>query len=711
MAVTSASLTQSGARGSLLARLSQYSDVVLAAAVCFVVGMMIVPLPEWLLDLLIIVNLSLGLIMLMVSVYARDALEFSVFPSLLLLTTLFRLGLDISATRLILLQAHAGQVVTAFGNFVVGGNFIVGVVVFLILIVVNFVVITNGAGRVAEVGARFTLDAMPGKQMAIDAELNNGAINEETARARRRAIQQEADFYGAMDGASKFVKGDAMAAIVIMVINIVGGIIIGVLQLKMQIGDALGTYTLLTVGEGLVSQIPALLISTATGMIVTRAASEPDSNLGRDVQRQLFGNPRALGIVGVLMLGMAIVPGMPRIPLLVIGLLLCGGAMLLRRSAGRDAARRALAATADATSGPSTASAEPENLTGLLRIDPISVEIGYGLISLADADSGGNLLSRVTLIRRQIATDLGVIVPTIRIRDDLQLAADTYVIRLRGVEIARGEVRANRLLAMNPGTADESAPLDGLPAVEPAFGLPARWIAPDSGERAEALGYTVVDPSTVITTHLSEVIRQQAPSILSRQDVQTLLDGVKTENSALVTELVPDLLNIGEIQKVLQHLLAERISIRDMVTILEALADTARSSREPDVLSERVRQALSRAISRQNVGPDGRLSVLTLSPNWQQSLGAAMQTTDTGSAVLLLDAQNGNKLIQALSKEMERVAALGHNPILLCQARLRLALRRFTERSLPSLTLLSYSEVAPQVEVTTLGVVGDAASL
>jgi flagellar biosynthesis protein FlhA len=509
-----------------------------------------------------------------------------------------------------------------------------------------------------------------------------------------------------MDGASKFVKGDAVAAILIMVINVIGGFVIGVVQLKMQLADAFGTYTLLTVGEGLTSQIPALLISTATGMIVTRAASEPDSNLGRDVTSQLFSNPRAIGIVGGLLLVMALIPDLPKPPFLILGLALLGGAQLIHRNAKRQAAAEATAAKAPANNQ------EPENLNHLLRVDPISIEIGYGLISLADAESGGNLLSRVTLIRRQIATDLGIIVPTIRIRDDLQLPPDTYVIRLRGVEVARGEVRANRMLAMNPGTADESnGELEGLPAIEPAFGLPARWIAPESREHAEMLGYTVVDPTSVITTHLSEVIRQHAPSILSRQDVQSLLDGVKTEHPALVGELVPDLLGIGEVQKVLQHLLGERISIRDLVTILEALADAARSTRDPDVLGERVRQALGRAISRQNIGVDGRLSVLTLSPTWQQSLAGALQTSETGSSMLLMDAPTGNKLIQALSREMERVASLGHNPILLCPARLRLALRRFTERSLNALTILSYSEVAPQVEVTTLGVVGDAAAI
>jgi flagellar biosynthesis protein FlhA len=403
---------------------------------------------------------------------------------------------------------------------------------------------------------------------------------------------------------------------------------------------------------------------------------------------------------------MALVPDLPKIPFIVMGGAMLGAAQMQRRAGKRKAAEDA------GNANTPVAANAPEDLNHLLRVDPISIEIGYGLISLADTENGGNLLSRVTLIRRQIATDLGIIVPTIRIRDDLQLPADTYVIRLRGVEVARGEVRANRMMAMNPGTVDPSVEeIDGLPAVEPAFGLPARWIVPEAREHAEMLGYTVVDPTSVITTHLSEVIRQHATSILSRQDVQALLDGVKTEHPTLVGELVPDLLGIGEVQKVLQHLLSERISIRDLVTILEALADAARSTRDSDVLGERVRQALGRAISRANIGGDGRLSVLTLAPAWQQSLAGALQTNETGSSMLLMDAPSGNKLIQALSKEMERVASLGHNPILLCPARLRLALRRFTERSLNALTIMSYSEVAPQVEVSTLGVVGDAAGI
>jgi flagellar biosynthesis protein FlhA len=478
----------------------------------------------------------------------------------------------------------------------------------------------------------------------------------------------------------------------------------------MQMTDALGTYTILTVGEGLVSQIPALLVSVATGIIVTRAASDAESNLGMDVTSQLFSNPRALMIVGALLTGMSLVPDMPKLPFLAIGGLLIGGSYMLRRVTQT----RLAAAGSPQAPGTPLANAEPENFGHLLRVDPICVEIGYGLVSLADADSGGNLLARITLVRRQIATDLGIVVPAIRIRDDLQLPSDAYVIRLRGVEVARGEVRANRLMAMNPGTVDRNAgEIAGVPAVEPAFGLPALWISADERERAELLGYTVVDPTSVITTHLSEVIRQHAPSILTRQDVQALLDGVKAEHPALVNELIPEILTLGDIQHVLQHLLRERVPVRDLITILEALADSARMTRDVDQLGERVRQALGRAICRQYVGMDGRLGVLTLSPQWQHSLAGALQATDQngGSVVLALDTQAGTRLVQALAREMERVAAMGYQPVLLCSARLRLALRRFTERALAALVILAYNEVAPQVEVTTLGVVGEAHGL
>ncbi|MFN0071908.1 MAG: flagellar biosynthesis protein FlhA, partial [Chloroflexota bacterium] len=637
-----------------LRRLAQYSDIVLALGIAMIVGMMIVPLPEALLDILIVVNISAALVMLLVSMYINEPLEFSAFPSLLLIATLFRLALNISASRLILLHGHAGSVIESFGQYVIGGNYVVGVVIFLILIIIQFVVITNGAGRVAEVAARFTLDAMPGKQMAIDAELNAGAIDDATARARRKAIEGEADFYGAMDGASKFVKGDAIAGIIIIIVNILGGLVIGVFQLGMPVIQALQNYTILTVGDGLVSQIPALLISTATGLIVTRAASE--AHLGQDIAKQLSANPRALFMVSGFLVALALIPGLPKLPLLTIAALLGGTAYFIRRGAKQDAEIAAQPA-------PIATPSEPENVRTLMRVDPIEVEIGYGLIPLTDAEQGGTLLGRVTLIRRQMALDLGLVLPTIRIRDNAQLPPHLYAIKLRGVQIASGEVRPSRLMAMNPGLADQD--LEGIPAVEPAFGLPAIWIVPEDQDRAELLGYTVVDPNSVIITHLSEVIRAHASSILSRQDVQLLIDHVKEENPALVNDLVQDVLSLGDIQHVLQNLLRERVSIRDLVTILEAIADQARVTKDPDLLSEHARQALSRQITTLCQADDGKVSVMTLAPAWQQELGRAVVQTERGPN-LSLEPGLAQRFLQELRYAMERMAAGGRQPVLLC---------------------------------------------
>jgi flagellar biosynthesis protein FlhA len=673
-----------------LARLIQYSDVLLAVGMAIIVGMMIVPLPEGLLDVMIVMNIAFALVMLLVGMYITEPLQFSSFPSLLLIATLFRLALNVSASRLILLQGHAGSVIDSFGSFVVGGNYVVGIVIFLILIVIQFVVITNGAGRVAEVAARFTLDAMPGKQMSIDADLNAGTIDETTARARRKAIEQEADFYGAMDGASKFVKGDAIAGIIIILVNIVGGLAIGVIQLGIPITDALQTYTLLTVGDGLVSQMPAILISTATGLIVTRAAS--DANLGRDIATQVLANPRALFMVAGVLAVLALIPGLPKLPLLAIAGGLGGVALLVRQHAK---ATEEAAATEVAT--PSNGG-EPENVMKFLKVDPMEIEIGYALIPLTDAEQGGTLLGRVTLIRRQMALELGIVLPTIRIRDNAQLQPNQYSIKLRGVEVATGEVRPNRLLAMNPGLAQQE--LEGIPTTEPAFGLPAVWISPEEQERAEMAGYTVVDPASVVITHLSEVIRTTAPMILARQDVQTLLDHVKEENSALVAELIPDLLTVGDVQRVLQNLLRERVSIRDLVTVLETVADHARMSKDPDVLSEQVRLALARQITAQYMGEDGRLSVITLAPGLQQDLAQNIVQTDRGPT-LHLEPSVADAVLEGLRETMEQLAAAGHHPVVLCPSRIRLPLRRFTELSLRSLVVLAYSEVSSNVEVVT----------
>lgn len=683
-------------------RLLQQRDVLLPVAVVAVIAMMIVPLPTVMLDLLLIVNLSIGLLILLVSMYTTEPLAFSVFPTLLLITTLFRLALNISASRLILLNAFAGHVIEAFGSVVIGGSYVVGIVVFIILVVIQFVVITNGAGRVAEVAARFTLDAMPGKQMSIDADLNAGLITEAEAKRRRQKIEQEADFYGAMDGASKFVRGDAIAGIIIILVNILAGFVIGVMQQGMSLMGALQTYALLTVGDGLVSQIPALMISTATGIVVTRAATSGD--LGSDTIRQITSNPRVLGIVTGALVVLAFVPGIPKLPFFIIACLTGGGAYLAWQS---EASGERTAISGGATVVETTATGEPaptgpEAVTPLLALDPMELEIGYGLIPLVDPQEAGNLLDRITRIRRQMALDLGIVLPTVRVRDNLQLQPNQYVVKLRGVEVARGDLLINQYLAMNAGLADEQ--IEGIPTTEPAFGLPALWIQASLKDRAELLGYTVVDPPSVLTTHLTEVIKGNAANILSRQDVQTLITNLKAEHPAVVDELIPGVLSIGETQKVLQNLLRERITIRDLVTIVETLADYARQTRDTEALTEYVRQRLARAISAQYRGADGLVHVITLSPRVEQQLTEALKQTDQGT-MIAMEPVRAQQLLQRLAGEMERVAGLGHAPVLLCSARLRLAVRRLTERVLPNLVVLSFSEIATGVDVQAEGMV------
>ena len=681
---------------SALSRFASYSAVLIAVGVAGIVGIMIIPLPPALLDVLITINISAALAVLLITMYTLRPLDFSVLPSLLLIATLLRLGINISATRLILLDAHAGAVIQAFGNFVVGGNYVVGVVIFLILVVIQFVVITKGAERVAEVGARFTLDAMPGKQMSIDADLNAGLINEEQARQRRRDIEREADFYGAMDGASKFVKGDAIAGILIIFVNIIGGLFIGVLQKGMPIIEALETYTLLTVGDGLVSQIAAILLSTATGIIVTRAAS--DANLGQDVTKQLGASPRALVIVAGLLFCLGLVPGLPKLPFFVIGALL-GGVYLVQRG-------RKPAADLAVVEGP-TRPADPndsESLRGLLKVDPIELELGYGLIGLADPDESGNLLGRVGLIRRQIALELGIIMPTIRIHDNAQLPTNAYAIKLRGLPGGGGTARPGYFMAMNPGTAD--VPIDGIETTEPAFGLPALWIDPHQKEQAEIFGYTVVDPASVIVTHLIEVLKRNAASILGRQDVQALVDGVKAEYPSLIAELTPDPLSVGEVQRVLQNLLAEGVSIRDTVAIFEALTDQARIVKDPDALSEHVREKLGRSIVSRYLEGESQLHVMTLNPSVQQALIDSIEPTQAGPRVNF-DPGRAQGLIRQLAEAMERLAGAGHQPVLICPGRLRLPLRRLIERALPALTVLAYAEIPPSAQVRSAATVSE----
>lgn len=675
--------------------LKKHSDIIIALAIIMIVIMMIIPLPTILLDLLLCVNITMALVIVMVAVYNVEPLDFSVFPSLLLITTLFRLALNVSSTRLILLEGYAGEVILSFGNFVVGGNAVIGFIIFVILIIIQFIVITKGSERVAEVAARFTLDAMPGKQMSIDADLNTGAITDAEASRRREKIQNEADFYGAMDGASKFVKGDAIAAIIIIIINIIGGFIIGMVQRNLDVVHALQTYTLLTVGEGLVNQIPALLISTATGIVVTRAAS--DSDLGHDISNQLFSNARVFFIVsGVLML-LAIVPGLPGIPFMTLSVALALIGYNLHK---------AVKTTNENTQVQQEEKEKeeirkPENIISLLQVDPMELEIGYSLIPLVDTGQGGDLLERIVMIRRQCALEMGLVVPTIRIRDNIQIKPNAYIVKLKGIEIAKGELLLDHYLAMNSGTVFEE--ISGIDTVEPAFGLPAIWIPESDREQAELNGYTVVDAVSVLATHITEVIKAHASEILGRQETQNLVDSIKDNNASVIDELIPNLLSIGEIQKVLANLLRERISIRDMVTILEVLADYARLTKDPEILTEYVRHALSRQISMQNI-QNNILPCLTVNPETENIISAAVQRTEHGSYVSLEPGQM-KRLLDSLNAELPKLTNLGYQPIVLTSPAVRLYFRKLIERSIPGLVILSHAEIEQSVEIQVLGVV------
>jgi flagellar biosynthesis protein FlhA len=669
-------------------RIVARSDLFLAGAVVGVIAMMIIPLPTGLLDILIILNITLSLTVLLVSLNVREPLEFGSFPSLLLLATLFRLGLNVSAVRLILLEAHAGAVINAFGNIVVGGNTIVGVVVFLILVIIQFVVITNGAGRVSEVSARFTLDAMPGKQMSIDADLNAGLITAEDARARRRAIEREADFYGAMDGASKFVKGDAIAAMVIIVVNIVGGLTVGIVQMGFSVGDAITQYTVLTVGEGLVSQIGALLMSVATGILVTRGLSE--DGLGADLASSLLAWPRLFVVVGGTLALIGIVPGFPTGVMVASGAAVAGLGVLLSR---RPSAAPVMEPPAQlALNRPAETPGEG------LQLEILELELGYGLVGLVDASDGinGGLVERVGLVRRQIATDLGLIVPTVRIRDDIALEPDAYVIRLRGAEIAHGRIDPARLLAMVPAGGELA--IDGVPTTEPVFGMPAVWIGYAERERADALGYTIVDPASVLATHLAETIRRHAHEILGRHEVHQMLERLKTEQPSLVEELVPNVVTVGDIQKVLQGLLEERISIRDLASICEAVGDAARTTKEPLLLIEATRHRLARPISMRYRSADGTLHAVALAPALDTRLGGSL-IVQPGYLGLDLGAAEARAVLDAIEAAINNLTSAGHDPILLCTSRIRRAVHGLTERKLPQLSVLAYEEIVPSVPV------------
>ena len=678
--------------GSLI---QKYSDVIIAVTLVMIVIMMIIPLPTALLDLLICLNITIALVVIMSAIYNEEALDLSVFPSLLLVTTLFRLALNISSTRLILINGYAGEVITAFGNFVVGGNPVVGFIMFIILVIINFIVITKGSERVAEVSARFTLDAMPGKQMAIDADLNQGAITDEEAKVRRTKIQREADFFGAMDGASKFVKGDAIAAIIIMLINIGGGFIIGMVQKDMDAATALQTYTLLTVGEGLVSQIPALLISTATGIIVTRAASE--GNLGADLVKQLFNNERIFFINTGVLLMLSIVPGLPGIPFASLAII-CAfiGYSLHKKNIVPEEVKEEQQQAKEKTEA-----TRPENIISLLQVDPMELEIGYSLIPLVDTGQGGDLLDRIVMIRRQCALELGLVVPTIRIRDNIQIKPNAYIIKLKGMEIARGELMLDHFLAMNSGTVFEEIP--GIETVEPAFGLPALWIPESQREQAELSGYTVVDAVSVLATHLTEIIKQHASEILGRQETQNLVDNLAKSNRGLVDEVVPELLGIGEIQKVLANLLNERVSIRDMSTIMEVLADYGRATKDPEILTEYVRHAMGRQITQQVV-QGNVLPCITLDPALENRIVGGIQRTDHGSYVSL-DPDSMRRMISSLNNEIEKLTNQGYSAVVLTSPAVRLYFRKLVARSVQGLTIVSHAEIDQSVEIQIIGVV------
>jgi len=673
--------------------MGKHGDIV-AIAVMMILMLIIVPLPTLVVDIMLTLNISLSLVIFLLSMYIKEPLQFSIFPTMLLITTLFRLSLNFSTTRLILGKGYAGDVVNAFGNFVTGSNPVVGFIMFLILIIVQFMVITKGSERVAEVSARFTLDAMPGKQMAIDADLNSGLINEMEAKERRKKIQREADFYGAMDGASKFVKGDAIAGIIITVINIAGGFVIGMLQMDLGFAEALSKFTTLTIGDGLVSQIPALFISVASGMVVTRAASE--SELGNEVVSQLFAEPRVLYITSGSLLMLALT-GLPKTPNIVLAIFLAFMGYTLQRTI-KDAEKEEEIKAQDIEVEEIR---RPENVMTLLQVDPIELEFGYGIIPLADANQGGDLLDRVVMIRRQCALDLGIIVPVIRLRDNIQLRPNEYIIKIKGIELASGELMFDSFLAMNPGTADGE--LDGINTTEPAFGLPAVWINENQKERAEMMGYTVVDPPSVIATHLTEIIKNHAHELLGRQDVQKLIDNIKENYPALVDDVTPKLLSIGDVQKVLTNLLKEGVSIRDMVTIMETLADYAPVTKDTDMLTEYVRQSMKRNITKRFIF-DMQAKVITLDPSLEQTIMDSVQQTEYGSYINI-EPNTAQRIVSNLLKEVQKLASIGEQPIVLASPVVRLYFKRMTEQVAPGLVVLSYNELDPSVEIQSVGVV------
>ena len=680
--------------------MGKMSKAAVPIGVVCIVLMLVVPLPAAVLDILLGLNITCALLILLVAMQIRRSLDFAVFPSLILIATLFRLALNVSSTRLVLRDGYAGHVIDAFGHFVVGGSLVVGLVIFVILTIIQFVVITNGAGRVAEVGARFTLDAMPGKQMAIDADLNAGLINEKQARKRRVEVTAEADFYGSMDGASKFVKGDAIAAIIITLINLIGGFAVGIIQHGMSPADAVSQYSLLSVGDGLVSQIPALLLSTATGIIVTRSAS--DADIGSDLLAQLGRYKQPVRIAGGAALALCLIPGLPKLPFLLVGGIFLIMAARMKEEPAVDEDAEAQAAAAENEPRPDS----PEAIAEKMRVDPLELEVAFDLVDLVDTARGGDLLDRVKALRKKVAMDTGLVIPLVRTRDNLDLPASQYVIWLNGVPAAKGISPAGTVLAIGDG-------LDGLPGKatrEPVFGLAAKWVPVELQRQAEMSGATVVDRSSVITTHLAEVVRQHASELLGREDVKLLVEMVRRTHPIVVEELTPTLLTLGEIQRVLHGLLAENVSIRDLVRIFEALSVRAKTSTDVDGLVEAARTALGSAISQQYVTPDEKLHVMTLDPGFEQRLLESIRPTDAGQ-VLALDTGTIDALVSGCGGVLDEAERLGLTPVLVCSPQVRAALSRLMRQVLPRLPVISYAEVSRTAQIESLGVVSGAVAI
>ncbi len=697
-------MAQANPGKSNLSRLFRNGDVLLIMGLFGTILLMILPIRPFFLDGFLAISIALSLLILLAILYVREPAEFTGFPTLLLFITLFRLALNIASTRLILLDGYAGHIIEAFGNFVVRGNYVVGLVIFLILVLINFIVITKGAGRIAEVAARFTLDAMPGKQMAIDAELNAGIINEIEARNRRRKVEQEADFYGAMDGASKFVRGDAVAAILITLINVLGGFAIGIMQKGMTVTEALQRFTLLSIGDGLVSQIPALITSTAAGILVTRAAAKEE--LGNELTRQLLAYPKVLVMLTVMLIIFGLIPGLPMIPFMslacITGFLaynLAGQGPLVKNAAQETAAAGAAADQKDVKAG---AGAAGEKLETLLNIDALQIELGYGLVGLADARKGGDLLDRVTGVRKTFAQEMGIIIPPIRLRDNLQLEANQYRFLLKGNPIAQGELMPGHWLAMN--ASNSRTVLKGMPTTEPVFKLPATWITDVERKNAEISGYTVVDAASVLVTHLSETVKRSCHEILSRQDVQILLDNLKQTHPTVVTELIPAQLNVGQVQRVLQNLLAEGISIRNLAGILEKVSDYASVTKNPDELSEHARRALGSQIIKPYQNEKGGLHAITLDPRLEQQLAQGVRQTAT-EINLMMEPKLARHVVDTLSQRVQQLLVAGQPPVVMCAPQIRLAFRRFFETTFAELAVLSYAEVPSRIEIQNAGMV------